>query len=128
MRPSTFRSFLHFFSFVCLLFTATSAFAEDVSAIKKRTADRQAAVDAIKVRGAAGENNRGLLESRSGAIAQDEAVISAENADRSALYAEAARRSGTSADEVAKVRARKIAEMSTPGIWLQDDSGRWYKK
>ncbi|WP_404421502.1 YdbL family protein [Nibricoccus sp. IMCC34717] len=127
MRSPHFRFFC-FFSFFCFFFTSASLFADDISAIKRRSADRQSAVDAIKLRGAAGENNRGLLESRSGATAEDAAIISAENDDRSALYAEAARRSGTSADEVAKVRARKIAEMSTSGIWIEDESGRWYKK
>ncbi|MDX2188077.1 MAG: DUF1318 domain-containing protein [Opitutaceae bacterium] len=122
------NAFLRFLLLGVFSFVALSASAEDIATVQRRTAERQSAVDSIKMRGAAGENNRGFLESRSGASSQDDAVISAENSDRSVLYAEAARRAGTSADAVGKVRAKKIAEMSTPGIWLQDESGKWYKK
>jgi uncharacterized protein YdbL (DUF1318 family) len=83
-------------------------------------------IDQMKLKGALGENSRGLLEAR--AAGADTALITAENADRSAVYALLARQTGAKADDVAKARARKIAELSPAGVWIQKDDGSWYRK
>ena len=82
---------------------------------------------ALKTSGAIGENNRGLLEARGGG-GNSAKVIADENSDRAMLYAEAAKRTGVSAEEAGKARARQIAANSAPGIWLQREDGSWYKK
>ena len=73
-----------------------------------------------------GESNRGFLELLG--AAPDGGVVSAENSDREQVYAEIARQTGTSPDAVGRARARKIAENSRPGVWLQRESGEWYRK
>jgi uncharacterized protein len=87
---------------------------------------RLSQIDDLKEKGAVGENNRGYLEAR-GAGA-DEGVISAENKDRETVYEALARQTSTSVDQVAKARARQIAQSSRPGVWIQDASGSWKKK
>ncbi|MFT3780386.1 MAG: YdbL family protein [Nibricoccus sp.] len=100
--------------------------AEDLGAVKTRMAQRLSQVDGMKAKGVVGENNRGLLEAR-GAGA-DAAVISAENSDREVVYAALAKQTGTSADQVGRVRAKQIAQRASAGEWIQDESGAWRKK
>jgi uncharacterized protein len=105
----------------------TSARAEDLSAIRARMEQRIAQIDALKTQGALGENNRGFLEVRASA-AEADALASAENKDRTAVYEAIAARTNATADSVARARARQIAANSAAGVWLQRDSGEWYKK
>jgi len=100
------------------------AFAQD---IKERMKSRVPVINALKAKGIVGENNKGFLEFRG---AQEKAdVISAENADRAAVYAAIAAQQNTTPDLVGKRRAIQIrSEVAGPGEWLQDDSGNWYKK
>lgn len=101
--------------------------AENLDAVKARMKQRLSQVDELKASGAIGENNRGFLEVRGGG--GDAAnVVSAENRDREAVYAEIAKRAGSSAEQVGKARARQIAGASKPGVWLQREDGNWYKK
>jgi uncharacterized protein YdbL (DUF1318 family) len=55
-------------------------------------------------------------------------VVNAENRDRGVLYAEGARRSNTSADQVGRSRARQIAASTAPGVWIQLENGQWQTK
>jgi uncharacterized protein YdbL (DUF1318 family) len=101
--------------------------AEDLGAVKARMSQRIGQLDGLKRSGAIGENNRGFVEVRDGG--GDAAnIVSDENHDRETVYAAIARQTGASADAVGRARAKKIASESAPGVWLQDDSGRWYKK
>lgn len=101
--------------------------AEDPSAIKARMDQRLGQIDQFKSQGVIGENNRGFVEVR--ASSGDAAtVVAAENADRQAVYAYIAGKTGSSADQVGRARARQIAAASAPGVWLQDESGNWYQK
>ncbi len=106
---------------------ATVAHAQDLGAIRARMEKRLPQVDALKSQGALGENNRGLLEVRAAAENAD-TIAAAENADRSTVYAALAKQTGSSAELVGKTRARQIAANSAAGVWLQRDSGEWYKK
>lgn len=99
--------------------------AEDLGAVRARMEQRLPQIDSLKASGALGENNRGLLEARSGDAGS---VAAAENRDREAVYAELAKRTGATADSVGRARAKQIAANSAPGVWLQRESGEWYQK
>jgi len=102
--------------------------AQDLGAVKQRMAQRLPAIDALKERGVVGENNRGFLEAR-GALSGDEAkTVEAQNSDRKEVYGALAQKTGSSPDQVGQARAKRIAEKSRAGIWLQDETGRWYRK
>jgi uncharacterized protein len=121
--------FLSLFLMVGLLGLATlpAARAEDLGAVKARIAQRLSKLDELKAKGALGENNRGLVEVREGS--GDAASVAAEeNRDRETVYAAIAKQAGTSPDQVGHARAKKIAESSAAGVWLQHEDGTWYKK
>ena len=107
---------------------ATNLFAEDLGVVKQRLAQRLASVDILKDRGAVGENNRGYLEARGALSGEENRTVSAENADRSIVYTALAHQTGSSPDQVGRSRAKQIAQNSKSGVWLQDESGRWYRK
>lgn len=101
--------------------------AQDLPAVREQMRQRLPQIDALKASGAVGEDNRGYLhlrESRDNAAE----VVAAENADRRAVYAAIAKQTGSTAEAVGKARARQIAAQSAPGVWLQADDGRWYRK
>lgn len=101
--------------------------AEDLSAIKARMDQRLNQLDQLKAGGAIGENNRGFVEVRDGG-GDAASLVAAENSDRQAVYAAIAAKAGSSPEQVGRARARQIAAGSAPGVWLQDESGTWYKK
>ena len=111
------------------LFSATRASvrAEDLGAVKGRMSKRLATLDSWKSQGVIGENNRGLVELR-GANAEAGDVVTAENRDREAVYAALAQQTGSTAETVARARAKQIAAGSAAGVWLQRENGDWYKK
>lgn len=102
--------------------------AQNADAARARMEERVGAVDAAKSRGAAGENNRGLLEARGGATAEDQKIISAENDDRRTAYAAIAAQTKVDADSVARARARQLAATSKAGVWIQAADGSWAQK
>ena len=120
-----------FFGLIFCLFAlalAVAVRADDLGAVKERMKQRAGQVDAAKARGTAGENNRGFLEARGGATADDNSVIGAENRDREVVYGMIAAQQKRSADEVGKARAQQIAANSVPGVWIQGEDGAWKKK
>lgn len=106
---------------------AVTAMAEDLGAVKTRMNQRLGQIDQLKASGAIGENNRGFVEVRGGG-GDAAAVVSAENQDRQTVYAAIGKQQGVSPDEVGRVRAKKIAAASAPGVWIQKDDGTWVKK
>lgn len=122
MKTPAFRLF---FVFVLLLCTVPPMQAQDLGAIRARMEERIPSIDALKTRGVLGENNRGFLDVRSG---DDQGVAAAENADRAAVYAALAKKTGASADGVGKARARQISAASAKGVWVQAENGQWAKK
>ena len=110
-----------------LVLTVATAHAQDLNAVKARIAQRLPSIDAHKASGAIGENNRGFVEVRDGG-GDSASVIAAENADRELVYAAIAKQSGTSPSVVGAARAKQIATNSAPGVWLQAETGTWYKK
>ena len=101
--------------------------AEDLGAVKARMVQRLPLLDELKTKGVVGENSRGMMELRGGDVDAGDAVA-AENRDRGIVYAEIAKQTRTSVEQVARVRARQIAAASAPGVWLQKEDGTWYKK
>ena len=102
--------------------------AQDLGVIRARMEQRLADVNAVKGKGAAGENNRGFLEARGSPAPADQQVIQAENADRRQVYAAIAAETGSSADEVGRQRAVQLAGLARPGHWVQGADGSWKKK
>ena len=108
-------------------FATEASAADDLNSVKARMAQRLPQIDQLKAQGVVGENNRGMMELRGGDVDAGDAVA-AENRDRGIVYAEIARQTGTSVEQVARHRARQIASLSASGVWLQKDDGSWYKK
>ena len=102
--------------------------AQDLNTVKARMEQRLGAVNGLKDRGVAGENNRGYLEARGSASGGDQQVISDENSDRRTVYAALAQQTGASADAVGRQRAAQIASIARRGQWIQDSSGNWRQK
>jgi F0F1-type ATP synthase membrane subunit b/b' len=94
---------------LALVVPAVRALAADLAAVKQRVEARQSEVAALKTSGAIGENNRGLLEARGGG-GNSAKVIADETSDRAMLYAEAAKRTGVSAEEAGKAYERTLAD------------------
>ncbi|MDF3059875.1 MAG: hypothetical protein K0R17_4090 [Rariglobus sp.] len=108
-----------------LLASAPLTQAQDLGSIRARMEQRIGQIDALKTQGILGENNRGLLEVRSG---DDQGVAAAENADRAVVYAALAKKTGATPDAVGKARAKQIAAASAKGVWVQGENGEWTKK
>jgi uncharacterized protein YdbL (DUF1318 family) len=113
---------------VALICASAPVQAQSAGEVKARMEQRQGAVDALKDRGVAGENNRGFLEPRGTASADDQKTISDENADRRAAYGFIAQQTGADIDSVGRRRAQQIAIASKRGVWIQDPSGEWRQK
>lgn len=124
MKTLSLRLLLSLLALACITVTAH---AQDLGAVRVRMSQRLPKIDELKSSGALGENNRGLLEVRS--AGGDAASVSAdENNDRGTVYAALAKQTGASAEAVGRARAKQIAQNSAAGVWLQDESGNWYKK
>lgn len=120
--------FRFFFLVAALVLGALVVRAEDLNAVRARMEQRVAAVDALKDRGAVGENNRGLLEPRGALSGDEQKTVSDENADRRIVYVEIGKQTGADADAVGRARAQRIAVNSKRGVWLQGADGNWYQK
>jgi uncharacterized protein YdbL (DUF1318 family) len=111
---------------IALVFAPIVSRAEDLGVIRVRMEQRLGKIDALKARGALGENNHGFLEVR--AAGEATGVAADENRDREIVYAELAKRTGASVSSVGYARARQFAANSAPGVWLQRESGEWYQR
>ncbi len=100
----------------------------DEASIKQRMLERVASVDALKLGGSVGENNKGFLQQRAMLNPAQTKVMNDENGDRKALYTILANRLGLSVAVVGQGRAESIREKSAPDIWIQQPSGHWSKK
>lgn len=114
--------------FTLLIFSTEGRCFAGADDIKARMQERLPAIVQMKADGIIGENNKGFLEFVPGAAKQDEGVVTAENKDRQMVYDAIAKQQATTADLVGERRAFQIAERAEPGEWLQDASGKWYKK
>jgi uncharacterized protein YdbL (DUF1318 family) len=125
------KSFVVFrllFVAAALAFGTVTVRAQDLNAVKARIEQRLGSVNALKDRGVAGENNRGFLEVRGNGSAEDQKVISEENADRRAVYNALAAQTGATSEAVGRQRAQQIASIARAGHWIQDAGGGWKQK
>lgn len=116
----------------CFIFAAAGvavsvAHADPAAAAKAGMRQRVVAIDKLKATGAVGEANTGLLAVRTPGV-EAELLVAAENADRTVIFGELAKRMGGSPADAGKTFARQIAAASKPGVWLQRDDGAWYRK
>ena len=113
--------------FVLLVFSSEANCFAGANEIKARMKSRLPAISQLKSAGIVGENNRGYL----GFVTSEKkevSLVNAENSDRKKVYSAIAKQQGTSDDLVGQRRAKQIASRAKSGEWLQDDSGKWYKK
>jgi uncharacterized protein len=116
-------------SFLALrLGLAVMAAGQGASELQRRMAERLPQLDELRARQVVGENNRGYVEVRGEAETGVQRLVAEENGDREAVYELIAHETGSSPETVGRARARQIAAQSRPGVWLQDASGRWYRK
>lgn len=121
--------FLSLFAFLLALAPfAAIAQSDDEAAIKQRIIERLDQIDALKIAGKVGENNKGLLEQRSMLTPAETQLMNAENADRRALYTLVAQRLGLTTTVVGQGRAEELRKNSAKGVWLQAPDGNWYQK
>ena len=113
---------------ISLPVVTTGLQAQNLDKVKQRMVERRPTLHVLKDREAVGENNRGYLEVRAALSGGESETVSAENSDRTEVYGALAQQTGSSSDQVGRARAKKIAEKSRPGSWLQDETGRWYRK
>ncbi len=106
---------------------AAPAFAADAAAAKARMRERVPVIDQLKLAETVGETNRGFLEVRAGG-GDAASVVAEENADRGEVFADTAVRANSSPEVVGRAFAKQIAAASAPGVWLQRETGQWYKK
>lgn len=99
----------------------------DEASIKQRLLERVASVDALKLSGSVGENNKGFLEQRAMLNPAQTKTMNDENGDRKALYTILANRLGLSVAVVGQGRAESIRNKSAPGVWIQQPNGQWTK-
>lgn len=130
MKP--FRTFVFFAAIMTAVICLGAAFPATASAqgsgVGQRMRERLPAVDSLKVKGLVGENNEGYLSPRQSLSAADSELVTSENADRALVYEAIAGKTGTDATSVGRARAEQIASRSASGVWIQDASGKWYRK
>jgi uncharacterized protein len=114
--------------FTVLIFCAEGNCFAGASDIKARMQQRLPTIVKLKSAGIVGENNKGFLEYIPGAAPKEAGVVAAENKDREAVYNAIAKQQGTTSGLVGERRAIQIGQKASPGEWLQDASGKWYKK
>ncbi len=108
-----------------------------IRSLKQAMKDNYPRIKVFYDKGAIGENNRGLLEARdTGNLNLKEKadlnrLMTQENNNRNALYAEIMRANKLGADSLPKVQkifANSWRDKSQPGWWIQNDQGGWQKK
>ncbi len=95
--------------------------------LKEKMKARQPQISTLKAKGIIGENNLGYLEYRGQKKPQKE-LLKAENQDRKTVYIAIARQQNTSTENVGRRRAAQIAKRAPAGTWLQNATGKWYRK
>jgi uncharacterized protein YdbL (DUF1318 family) len=126
------RKYSVFYAIVALLtvliFSTEGSCFAGANDIKARMQERLPKIVQMKTAGVIGENNMGYLEFVPGAARKEADLIAAENNDRKSVYSAIAKQQGTTEQLVGERRAIQIGEKASTGEWLQDTSGKWYKK
>ena len=114
--------------FILLIFSAEGNCFAGANDIKARMQQRLPTIVELKSEGLVGENNKGYLEFVPEAAKKQANVVSAENKDRESVYGAIAKQQGATPQIVGERRAKQIAQKASSGSWLQDVSGKWYRK
>ncbi len=114
--------------FTLLIFSVEGNCFAGASDIKARMMQRKPTIDKLKSESLVGENNKGYLEFIPGAAKKEAGTLSAENNDRESVYNAIAQKEGSTEQYVGERRAVQIGQKASPGSWLQDSSGKWYRK
>lgn len=117
---------LVFAAVACAVVPPVSAAAEGDA--RSRMEQRLPSLVSLKQRKVVGENNRGFLEVRGTATAEETQLVEAENRDRDTAYGEIAAKVKTTKEVVGRDRAKIIAERSARGDLIQDVAGGWAEK
>jgi uncharacterized protein YdbL (DUF1318 family) len=125
-KYSVFYAFIALF--VLLIFNTEGMCFAGADDIKARMQERLPTIVQMKADAIIGENYKGFLEFVPGAAQKMPDVVADENKDRQMVYNAIAKQQGTTAELVGERRANQIAEKAESGEWLQDESGKWYKK
>jgi uncharacterized protein YdbL (DUF1318 family) len=132
IRRAAMRKYSIFYAiialFTLLVFSAEGNCFAGANDIKARMQQRLPTIVKLKAEGLVGENNKGYIEFVPGAAKKEGSVVSAENNDRETVYGAIAKQQGTSPLLVGERRAKQIGQKASSGSWLQDPSGKWYKK
>jgi uncharacterized protein len=120
--------FLAFFLTVTALFAPFQSVQAVNPGISDRMRERLPIIDSLKTDGRIGENNLGFLAVRGVLSDKENGIVAAENDDRAEVYKMIGERTGNDPVAVGRARAEQIAQRSAPGVWLQDQSDRWYRK
>jgi hypothetical protein len=114
--------------FILLIFSTEGLCFAGAADIKARMQQRLPTIVQLKSEGVVGENNQGYLEFVPGVTQKMGNIVAEENSDRKMVYEAIAKQQNTTADLVGKRRAIQIRQRAVAGEWLQNDSGKWYKK
>ena len=98
---------------------------------RKRFAERRAALNSALKEQLIGENNRGFLELRADdakVSAELKKLVEAENADRTTIFTNIARRQNSTPEFVGERFAARMAERAPSGIPIQNVQGEWNVK
>ena len=109
---------------LCLIVSSQFALA---AGIKDRMKQRLPVIADLKTRGIIGETNSGYLGFVT-SVRAEEAVISAENKDRKAIYTHFAKQQNTTLAVVEKIQAKRKAQRTKPGEFFQNPDGSWHKR
>ena len=121
---------LYFVLTMCSLITISSA-QDTKDDIKLRMKDRFAQISELKQSGKIGETPSGFAEAVNKGFAQDEEIsklITAENNDRSLLYALIAKESQTSVEEVGMGNAKRYFQKAFDSDYFKTQAGEWKQK
>jgi uncharacterized protein YdbL (DUF1318 family) len=108
-----------------------------IRGLKASMASRFPQLQPLYSKGAIGETSNGYLAMRDASTlslkerADLNRLVEQENADRRALYAEIMKANNLAANtlpEVERLFANSWRDKSSPGWWIQKDSGEWAKK
>jgi uncharacterized protein YdbL (DUF1318 family) len=110
-----------------LVVSPSPALAQDsVESVTASMKARYREVYKAKLQGLIGETHDGMVAAvKAGA---PDALISAENADRTKLYALLAAREGTTPQQVALVNGTRNFRNASPEEWLRPADGNWVQK
>lgn len=97
------------------------------ASIKERMLARIPAINALKDKGAVGENNKGFLEFRT-SDKSEKKLVAEENKDRKSVYGAIAKNQQVDIVLVGQRRAKQISAKGSKGHWFQKPDGTWYKK